>query len=307
MDTQSLEQFNPTVAKLAEMVEATKNITATDLEDKAQLDLVRSNRIELKKARVQIEKTGKVLREEANAYAKAVIAKEKELVAIIEPEEERLAAIELEAEKLAIRKDRLEKLPVMKQRITDADLEFFADRDDDALLELDANGFEGYFNELGARKVQHDREQEEIKRQEAARILEEEAAKKKAEQDAQAEALEAERRKLDEERRQLEHEKELEAAKKKEREETEARLKKEAEDRAEREKAEAEAKAAAETAEEARLEAKKNAEQQALEKKKAYVEFLKSHGYTKEAADGFKTFDTPEGIALYKKLGVFKK
>lgn len=47
----------------------------------------------LKRERVELERRGKVAREDAQAFAKAVIAEEKRLVAIIEPEEDRLAGL----------------------------------------------------------------------------------------------------------------------------------------------------------------------------------------------------------------------
>ncbi len=51
-------------------------------------------RMRLKNTRVEIEKAGKVAREDATAFSKAVIAKEKELVGVIEPEESRLQALQ---------------------------------------------------------------------------------------------------------------------------------------------------------------------------------------------------------------------
>src|SRR5580698_3744407 len=47
----------------------------------------------LKTTRVAIAKDGKEARDDANKFAKAVIAKEKELIDIIQPEEERLQLI----------------------------------------------------------------------------------------------------------------------------------------------------------------------------------------------------------------------
>jgi hypothetical protein len=47
----------------------------------------------LKGARVAIEKTGKEARDDATKFSKAVIAEEKELIAIIEPEEARILAL----------------------------------------------------------------------------------------------------------------------------------------------------------------------------------------------------------------------
>lgn len=51
-------------------------------------------RVKLKFARVDIEKRGKAAREDAQAFAKAVIGKERELVEIIAPEEDRLQTLQ---------------------------------------------------------------------------------------------------------------------------------------------------------------------------------------------------------------------
>lgn len=303
MDIKDIEKFDPTVAELTKMVKATAGITATDLEDPAQLAIVRENRIALKKARVQVQKRGKELREDALAYQRAVIEKEKELVGIIEPEEERLERIETEAKELAIRKDRLEKLPVRKERIAAAGLDDFHDRDDEGLLMLDANEFEAYFNELGAKKLEHDREETERKareeeeaRAEAARKEQEErdriAAEKQAEQDAKQKELDEKEAKLAEERRAIDHEKEVKAAEERARAEEQERQKRE------KEQAEAETKAEA---------ARKAKEKKELEKREAYIAFLKEHGYTKATAKDFHTEETEDAWVLYKKVGSFKK
>lgn len=116
LDDTSIEKFDPTVAELQAIVEKTKGLTAIDLKDKLQLEVVRGSRIELKKKRVEIEKYAKSLRDNATAWSKKVSAKEKELIGIIEPEEERLKAIEAEAEQLIIREARMEKLPARRER-----------------------------------------------------------------------------------------------------------------------------------------------------------------------------------------------
>ena len=91
-----LADFDPTREKLETLLAESQHLVIgnIDLEDKAQLETVKRARLNLRTARVQIEKTGKSMRDGANAYAKAVIAREKELIAIIEPEEDRLADIE---------------------------------------------------------------------------------------------------------------------------------------------------------------------------------------------------------------------
>lgn len=66
-----------------------------------------AKRMVLKNERVALEKDGKGLRDDANAFAKAIIAEEKRLIAIVSPEEDRLEALQtawdaaIEAEKQA--------------------------------------------------------------------------------------------------------------------------------------------------------------------------------------------------------------
>lgn len=295
-DPKVVEKFDPNIAELTAIVEATKDLTATDLEDKTQLALVKEKRIELKKTRVKIEKAGLAARDEANKFSKAVIAYEKKLVGIIEPEEDRLAAIEEEAEKIAFRKEQLEKLPARKERMVKNGLAFFCQKTDEELLELDATAFETFYNELGALKVQYDADQEEMKRQEALKITEAENARVKAEQDAKQKELDEKEAKLKADRDALEHEKEVKAAAEKAAADTEARLKKEAEDKIAADKLAAE-KAAEE----------KKAADVKLAKQKKYQDFLKSIGMTKTNVAEFHKVETESEIVIYKKVGSFKK
>lgn len=146
MDMNDIEKFDPTVAELTALSESTKGITATDLKDEKQLALVKDTRIALKNARVKIEKKGKELREGANAYAKSIIAKEKELIAIIEPEEERLKAIEEDAKALVLREERLLGLQERIDRLeTVKDVELPSDEE---ILLMDNIQFESKLNEL---------------------------------------------------------------------------------------------------------------------------------------------------------------
>ena len=294
MDEKQLDKFDPTIAELKAMVKVTKDITATDLEDKGQLDIVRTNRIALKTARVKIKKTGKKLREEALAYQKAVIAKEKELVAIIEPEEDRLEAIEEEAKNLAIMKERLEKLPTRLFRLNAiADGIKIGDED---LLQMDASEFENYYNRRVADKNNLDRIKAEEEQAKKLAEIEAEHAKIRAEQDKREAELRAEREKIDAERREIDKQKEIKEAEERARVEAEARIK-----RADEEKAR--------SAENSRLEAERlaRANTERLAKTQAYKVFLKSHGWTNATKDSFKVEETAEGYVLYKKLGVFSK
>jgi hypothetical protein len=84
--------YDETKAKLAGL--AAKSERITDITGPAGYQEAQRARIELKNTRVEIQRRGKDAREDATAYSKAVIAAEKELVAVIEPEESRLQALQ---------------------------------------------------------------------------------------------------------------------------------------------------------------------------------------------------------------------
>lgn len=94
-----------TEAELRELVKSSADIVAViDPAGREQAHRIAMN---LKKARVAIEQTGKAAREDATAFSKAVIAEEKRLVSILTPEEERVFGLrdaydaQLEAERQA--------------------------------------------------------------------------------------------------------------------------------------------------------------------------------------------------------------
>lgn len=84
--------FDETKAALLPLVEASARIVG--ITNGAGYAEAQSARMKLKNTRVEIEKRGKAAREDATAFSKAVIAKEKELVAVIGPEEDRLQALQ---------------------------------------------------------------------------------------------------------------------------------------------------------------------------------------------------------------------
>lgn len=188
-------QFDPTAASLQSIIAETAKISANDLSDKKQLELVKKTRIQLRDARITIEKQGKSMREDALKYQKDVITREKELIAIIEPEEQRLKDIELEAERIKERAIRQTALPIRH-----AQLKEIGDgikSNDEELLEMDAEQFAEYMNgrklakfeidriarETEERKIAHERDIEEAKKraveQERDRAARENADKKK--------------------------------------------------------------------------------------------------------------------------------
>ena len=85
-----------------------------DIKDQVGRELAHSVGMKLKKARTTIEKTGKAARDDANAFAKSVIAEEKRLISITEAEEKRVIGLrdafdaKMEAEKRAAEAKRAE-------------------------------------------------------------------------------------------------------------------------------------------------------------------------------------------------------
>lgn len=88
---------------------ATKHADITVIKNKAGRDQAHGAAMELKNARVLIEKTSKEARDDATKFSKAVIAEEKRLVAIIEQEEDRLFKVrdEWDAEQERVRQEKV--------------------------------------------------------------------------------------------------------------------------------------------------------------------------------------------------------
>ena len=124
------------------------------------------------------------MRDNANKYAKDVIAREKELKAITTPEIDRLKGIEQQAKRYADQRERLKDLPLKKknlQTIGDS-----IEITDDELLKLDYDQFMQYYNQRIVNKVETDKIN-----------------------------LEVEKRKLEDVKKGIERAKEMEEAKKK--------------------------------------------------------------------------------------------
>lgn len=264
MEKLDIELFNPKKEELQKLALACQKIDGSDLK------LVTETRIKLKKARVDITKQGKEMRDEANKFAKDVIAREKELVAIIEPEELRLEAIEDEVKEQKLKEERIALLPIRREQLDAIGDDVVVT--DEELLGMDTAFFADYKNIRVANKNESDRL-----------------------------ALEAERRKIQEEADRQQREKETQEREKKAREEAQAEAerklahaKEEAELRVQQEKADADrrVKEAEEKAkqdaerekqrvaqEKADAEAKAKAEQEALDKKKKYQAWLTKNEY----------------------------
>lgn len=265
MNNLSLEQFQPTEAKLKELALEKSKIIITDIEDKQQIKIAYDARIELRDIRIAINKKGKELRDDANKFSKAVITKEKELLAIIAPEEDRLEKIVEEAKEIIIRQARAKIIPIRQEKLKSIGVV----ATEEELMEYDDDGFQTFFNAEMEKK-------NELERQK----------------------LEAEKAKLEAEKRGIERAKELEEAKEKTRKETEKRIK---EQQALKEKQEKEKK---ERAEKAKLEAEAKREKELAEQKE-YQKFLSEHGYSEETKSDFIVENFGNKIRLAKILGIY--
>jgi trichohyalin len=188
-----LETFNPTVAELRALVAKTGAIREIKNPfDEDEIRVVEEAKREIAYVRGTITKKGKALREDALAYQRAVIAKEKELLAEIEPEEERLRKMIEEARRTAMLEIRRRSLPERHKRITEAGIPDKDHPDDEMLMQLDANQFEDYL----AREKQRmkDIELEMLRQKERERQAKEEEIRRKAEQAEREERIRQEER-----------------------------------------------------------------------------------------------------------------
>ena len=236
--------FDAARAELATLADQSKGIT--EITNKAGYDQCHAARMVLKNRRIAIQRLGKDAREDAQAYSKAVIGVEKELVAIIEPEEGRLAAMQEEWDTARQREreaaERAEAERIQKQQdalatITGALGRLFGATADQLNLALDQlASFEmDQFDEVF-------RPAAEQARQEAEAAIRK-ARDERHELDRQAEALRAERERLESEateQRRVAAEVEEARRQQQEREDAERRAKQEAEDEERRQKVQAE-------------------------------------------------------------------
>lgn len=271
----ALEQFDPTAAQLTALLEQTKHIVEVNLDDPEQIATVKRARINLRNARVSIEKAGKEYRADALAYQKAVIAKEKELIAIIEPEEDRLKSFEQQAEQLAEQRIRIAQLPERRARLEQAGLPSLSD---EIVLSMTSLEFEQKVIQLTSEKN------------------EAEAKARQAEQDAKQAELDAREKEIKDKEAAAENERLAKEREEKARIEERERLEREAKEKEEREKKEQEEREAEER--------EKKAKRDRAER---YKSFRADHGWTEETAgDYYEKVDDEKGIVmLFKKVGEF--
>lgn len=251
---------------------ASKNADITVIKNKAGRDQAHGAAMEIKRARLVIEKTAKEARDDATKFSKAVIAEEKRLISIIEPEETRLLTLRnsWDAEQERIR---LEAEAAEQRRIDSINAAI------DSIRAIPGNlvsaGSKAIFeaiNDLAAIEITEDAYQEFTQKAEHFRIESLSTLRSllvaATQREAEAQRLAEEQARIAEERARLEAEQKAEAARlAEERDRLDAERKAEAarlaSERAELERLRAEAQASLE-AERAAHEAHVRAEQERI-------------------------------------------
>lgn len=311
---QNLDNFDPNIEKLTALVAESAGIVEVNLDDPKQIELVKKARIRLRDARVAIEKTGKAYREDALKYQKAVIEKERSLIAIIEPEETRLKLFEKSAELQKEKRLRVQQLPERRARLEKEGLAV----NESTLLEMDSVTFETHFNGLVAeknRKASEAIEQREREQREAGEKLARERREHRINKlvalglEEKRDTLELDTIKVTAADLDLDDtsfdvlilritpeiakaKEGLAAREQKEREVAEERGRQQERERLDREAREKKEREDREKAE--------------LEKRRAYQKFLADNGWTKEAAANFKEENAGGVVTLWKKVALFK-
>lgn len=338
MENLNLDLFSPKKAELQELATKYAGLKIEWIDDKKWFEAVHKAQMELRNARISIEKTRLEYTRQFDEAKKQAISLEKELLAIIVPIEEELKAQKeaIEAEKERIRQEELEQKRLFLQNRVDKLSSFeyiFSD-----LLKLAQMSEEEFDSLLVEAKTsfeqkQAQKEEEEKKRQEEivlaqkneirskilnAQSLEtiseiedyieniwfsleefQDIAWKKALLEQQASILE-QQRKIDEENARIQKEKE-EAARKKELEEAQEKARKEWEEKAKREAEEKRILEEKKAQEELQRKAQEEkAAQERLEKETKYKEFLAKNEwkYDKIVKEEWK-------VVLYKAIDEF--
>lgn len=183
-------KFDERKAELAALVKQSERIVT--ITNRAGRDECHAALMDLSNARIGIQKNGKDAREDATAFSKAVIAKEKELIEVLSPEETRLRELrdawdaEREAERVARVRAEEERIAALERERL-ATIQAETDRIN---REREAA--------LVAERAEIDRQRAEL---EAAQKVE--ADRLRAEREAHEASLAAERKRIVDERAEL--------------------------------------------------------------------------------------------------------
>ncbi len=323
----AISKFDPLVAKLQALVEDSKKITVTDVRNDEQLKASKKMRLALRDARVALTKQGKEMREDALAFQKAVIAKEKELVGIVEPEEERLQHYEDQAAEVKEIQRREALLPARKQKLDE--IGDGKQALDDELLRMDDASFNAYYNgRVG--DWQRKKEADLAAREKAIKDEEDRQRREKEKSEAEERGRQQEKERIEREKKE-----EGERAMREAEQKVKARM-----DRVTAlgltwlpdqqsfvledynvamvdiktltdeqfdhiiKNIQGEMKRRKDAAAEAQREKE---EKERLEKEEAYKGFLSSHGWTEETKEDFIVHRAPGVVTLFKKVGEYRE
>lgn len=288
MQTLNIDAFNPKKAELMELAEKSKPALNIQIVDKRTYDQVHSTQMILREQRINIEKTGKSLREDALRFQKDIIAIEKELVAVIEPIEEELRTKkkayddEQERIKQEVEAQKQAKITARIQALARYDITYdtlthgiMSDVTFDALISAKQAEFDEA-EKIRLEQIENGRIAREKLEEDQRKFREEQEEVARKNKEAQ-DKIDAERKAIEDEKNAIEKARvDAENEEKRQKEFAEAteraRLQGIEDARILQEKKEMEAK----RIEDARIQSEKE-EQEKLEKKKKYIEFIKSH------------------------------
>ncbi len=302
MENLNIEAFNPKKAELIELATRLEPIRSIEIVDTKTYDQVHKAQMELRNARIQIEKTGKTMREDANAFIKAVRGVELDMLGVITPLEDELKSkkeaydneqerIKQEAEQkkqqeIANRTMKLARYGVEYSTLTHAP---------QVINEMD---FSALISSLEAEW--QEKEKARLEQEEADRIAREKFEEDQRKFREEQEKLEADRKALEDEKNRIAQEK-IDKENEEKRQTELAQAREEARLKAIEDQKRAE--------EQKRLDEERKAreEQEALAKKKKYQTFLESIGLTEENKSEFTFIDTDEWRKFYRFVWIYKR
>jgi hypothetical protein len=215
-----MELKQTTVIEFDYNIEALEKFKAeTNLIDRKDIDKVQTAVKDLVKMRGAIQKKGKTYRDDANAFNKMVLTKEKEYVGIIEPLEIELKEVLQKEEERKVIEVRKELLPMKKQQLSMLKVTM---PDDEFLLNLNEEEWVACYSNMVALHNDALKVEKEKEEQERIRIEREAQIKKEVEERAEKDkirAIEEERQKSIDREIKLKQEQEEKERKQKEFEE----------------------------------------------------------------------------------------
>jgi hypothetical protein len=280
----NIEKLNPKKAEVAQLVEQVKNTIISLPAGNTGYDLMKENKTILQKKRTEMVNFFESERAMSNAYSKAIIQIQKDVLAIIEPVEKEIAdkirLIDEEKEK----ESRKQYLPARKEKLA----EIFIEVDDELLLTMSEVQFAQYFNEKNGEYLA----EKERKLKEAQEKID---AEKRANEEAQKRAVEIERAKTEAAEKAL---RDAEVEKQRALNEQKEKLEKEKQDIIDKQRAEDEKKRNEELL--------KKQEEEKLLKQEKYMKFLADNGWSKENEADFYILNNGLTVNLYKKVAEYK-